>query len=538
VYDGIPGWAAAIEPKSRDPRRSKPMTFPPAVMRKVQAYHLIARKQAVENVQWNEQVGASKEFKYTGTLVAGGEVYDHVGFRIRGGVWRYAMGKNMWKFDFPQGNRLGAHDDWGRAQPVKWSKLNLRPCISMGGYGRRGEQGMYESVGYRLFNLAGVPAPHTHWLQLRIIDEAAEAPADQYEGDFWGLYLAIENEDGRFLKAHGLADGNFYKMFAGMGDLNHQGEAQVDDRSDLKEFLIGYHRPQSEEWWRKNLDLPAYYSYRAIVECIHHYDIAEGKNYAYYRDPTKGQWKVIPWDLDLTWGDHMYGNGEEPFNARVLTRPVFRIEYQNRLREIRDLLFNEEQCGRLIEEYAAIISEPSGPAIVEADRRKWDYHPAMTSSGHAGQGKFYEASETGDFAGMVRQMKDYVRTRGAWIDATLLDDAKAPERPAAKYVGAAGFASEQLRFRAEVAKSAVAIQWRLAEVSPAGALRAVPRRPLVYEITPVWESGELKVEDGQGATIPAAAAERGKTYRVRVRVKDATGRWSHWSAPVEFVAGA
>ena len=29
-----------------------------------------------------------------------------------------------------------------------------------------------------------------------------------------------------------------------------------------------------QQWWRDNLDLPRYYSYRAIVECIHHYDIA------------------------------------------------------------------------------------------------------------------------------------------------------------------------------------------------------------------------------------------------------------------------
>jgi hypothetical protein len=38
-------------------------------------------------------------------------------------------------------------------------------------------------------------------------------------------------------------------------------------------------------------------------------------------------------------------------------------------------------------------------------------------------------------------------------------------------------------------------------------------------------------------TVPSSALKIGRTYRARVRMKDTTGRWSHWSAPVEFVAG-
>lgn len=38
-------------------------------------------------------------------------------------------------------------------------------------------------------------------------------------------------------------------------------------------------------------------------------------------------------------------------------------------------------------------------------------------------------------------------------------------------------------------------------------------------------------------TIPVGIAEPGHTYRVRCRMKDYTGRWSHWSAPIQFEAG-
>src|SRR5690606_24509945 len=37
-------------------------------------------------------------------------------------------------------------------------------------------------------------------------------------------------------------------------------------------------------------------------------------------------------------------------------------------------------------------------------------------------------------------------------------------------------------------------------------------------------------------TIPGSVVEAGKRYRVRVRMKDSSGRWSNWSLPVEFTA--
>ena len=535
VYDGIPAWTAAINPKSADPKMREPTTFPSETMRSVQAYHLIARRQAIEDTTWNEK-SMDKVYRHTGTLVVDGEVFDHIRYRARGGEWRYALGKNMWKFDLGKAHRLTARDDFGRPLPASWTKVDLRACIQHGDFGFRGEQGMFETVGFRLFNLVGVPAPFTHWIQLRVIDEAEESPADQYRGDFWGLYLAIENEDGRFLKGHGLPDGNLYKMDEGGGaELKHHGAGAVTNRSDLEQFVGTYSKGDPDEaWWRANLDLPGYYSYRAVCECIHHYDLNDGKNYDYFHDPETGQWRVFPWDIDMTWSDGMYGTGDEPFKRRVLAKPAFQIEYQNRLREIRDLLFNPEQTGQLIREYARVIGG-SEMAMVEADRRKWDYHPMMAHGPKAGQGLFYQAALTKDFAGMVARMKAYVRSRGVWIDEQLLADPTTPPTPAAVYRGESGFPPSRLRFGATFTASTnvfSALKWRLAEITPVGST-VTPRR---YEITPVWESPELRSATA-AVTIPAGVATLGHTYRARARIKDPTGRWSHWSAPVEFVAG-
>ena len=50
-----------------------------------------------------------------------------------------------------------------------------------------------------------------------------------------------------------------------------------------------------------------------------------------------------------------------------------------------------------------------------------------------------------------------------------------------------------------------------------------------------WESGLMDTFAAQQA-IPSNIVKPGLTYRARVRHMDNTERWSHWSAPVEFVA--
>ena len=536
VYDGIPAWRAAIEPGSKDPKRAAVTTFSADTLRQVPAYHLIGKKSAVEGATWTEKYGGDA-YKWLGTLVYDGHVYDHIHYRARGGGWRYAMGKTMWKFAFNRGHDLAARDNYGRPYDTKWTRLNLGACIQQGNYGHRGEQGMFESAGFKLFNLAGLEAPATHFVHFRVITDAAESdPANQFAGDFWGLYLAVEQPGGRFLDEHDLPDGNFYKMVGGSGELNNQGPRAASDKSDLNQFLRTYTgtRP-ADAWWRTNLDLPRYFNYRAVVEAIHHYDIDEGagKNYFYYLNPQTARWSVHPWDLDLTWADSMYGGGQDPFRDRVLPRPAFNREYQYRVRELRDLLLNDDEGWRVIDDLAALIHRGS-PSFVDADRAKWDFHPALVKyshSGNGGHGRFYQAAPTKDFAGMVRLMKDYLKRRGAWMDATLANDKAIPATPAVTAVGPPDFPRKHLAFRCAPYAGAnpfAALQWRLGEIAPAAADTA-PK----YEVTAVWESPNLTTFNAE-LTVPPDAVTAGHTYRLRARFQDTTGRWSHWSAPMQF----
>ncbi len=62
------------------------------------------------------------------------------------------------------------------------------------------------------------------------------------------------------------------------------------------------------------------------------------------------------------------------------------------------------------------------------------------------------------------------------------------------------------------------------------------RKPGKYEVDAAWESEEIAVFNDR-IQIPAGAVRVGRTYRVRCRMKDNTGRWSHWSSPIQCEAG-
>ena len=180
-------------------------------------------------------------YNWKGALCYDGQVYDHIRFRARGGVWRFAMGKNMWKFDFNKGHDFQARDNYGRKYDQKWKKLNFSACIQQGDFNHRGEQGLFESVGLPAVPTqrdagrahALRPLPHHRASRTKRIDH----PPSQFDDDFQGLYLAIEQQDGQFLDEHGLPDGNLYKMEAGTGELNNQGPTQPKNKSDLNAFI-------------------------------------------------------------------------------------------------------------------------------------------------------------------------------------------------------------------------------------------------------------------------------------------------------------
>ncbi len=342
TYDGVPSWQGSISGEA--PRRE----FTTEELTMLPVYHLIADATDVERCQYQS---SSETRRFRGTLVYDGVVYDHIEFKIRGEFSTYQCGKNKWKFFFNRGANFAAKDNYGIVYKGGFRIMNFSACASPWVPANRGMSGLDESVGFRLHGLAGVPSPRTHHVHFRVIDEEAESSGSQYDSDLWGLYLSQEHPDGRFVSRNGLPDGSTFKIESGNGDQKHAGPIA----SDYGAFVSQSRRTQTAEWWRTNMHLDSYYSFRAINRAISNIDIREGWNHYFYHHPN-GQWYPIPWDLDMTYMPETHWSGV--IDAKnCLNVDALAIEFSSRCREIMDLLLSDRaagggQVGSVVEEIA------------------------------------------------------------------------------------------------------------------------------------------------------------------------------------------
>lgn len=494
VYDGVPAWSGAINPAGAEPL-NEVQQFSEAVMRSLPVYHLIARETDVLTCQYNGSWDTT-EFHFGGTLVYDGKVYDNIHFRIRGQASTFHWGKNKWKFDFNRGHYFQARDDYGTPYQEKWDKLN----VGMGGcpwwqYPHPGpwDQGagglfLNESLAYRLYRMAGVPTSNTNYFQFRIIDAAQETSTSQYAGDYWGLYLTLENQDGAFLDERGLPDGNLYRMDSGYNKKN-QSALQPSNSSDISSFTsssTGYNKTgpyQPLSWWQSHTDLATYFSSNAVGIACNDSDRRPEANCSYYHNPVTGKWTMLPWDLDLTfeWGTH-YTDWEHW--RYVLSYPEVNIAYQNRCRELLDLLFNPDQVNQVVDEMAALISDADGTkSFIEAERAMWDYHPRITKKGQwYGNNEFLTSTYGGtqDWPGMMTYYKTVLSptgynngyTYGVKALTAVASDASIPNKPSVTYTGSAGYPVNDLKFQTTAfsdpqgAGTFAGMKWRIAELRP------------------------------------------------------------------------
>ncbi len=572
VHDGAPAWSGSFAPGGSTE------TFPADLMDDLPVYHLIAHNTDVINSQYNSGYDG---VHMTGTLVYDGKVYDHIEFENRGEFSTYVSGKNKWRFHFNRARRFQARDDWGRKYDSTWTKLNFNACASPWAAVNRGMAGLDEAVSFRLYDLAGVPSSRTHYLSFRVVDGAAESnPSDPYDSDLWGLYLAVEQPNGSFLDDRGLEDGNVYKIEGGNGDKKEQGDTQVTDSSDWNSFYADSNSAQTESWWRDRMDMPAYYSMRALNRLTGNVDIRLGANHYFYHEPTADQWVPMPWDLDMMFIAETHQAGVIRQQNSILNHPQLMIEFRNRCREISDLMASDDspaggQIGQLVDEYAQIVN-PAGQALTWADLDAflWNHHPRTKGSvgNTSGQtnhkGNFYQSPFTDsrfggtyvrtlvsqDHEGFVQHIIDYMTDRftgGSWSPGNGIPagygfeylnqeatDALIPDKPTLSYVGDPGFPTNGLAFESSTFSDPDGsgtfgrIRWRLAEIAAPGVGVHEAGEPRKYEIE------TLRMDEFESFTathaIPASAVAPGHTYRVRVQHEDSSGRTSHWSDPVEF----
>ena len=603
VYSGLPAWQGAFRPGS-----TALQTFPTTLLDDLPVYSLIANGTDVINSQYN---GGSDAVRFRGTFVHDGVIYDHIEFKNRGEASTYVSGKNKWRFFFNRARDFPGKSDFGEKYSETWGSFSGDACASPWAAVHRGMAGVEEASAYKIFQLGGLPSPNTHYYHFRVVRGATETPAagsvisdpigtadGQYAGDFWGLYLAVEQPDGSFLDERGLPDGNVYKIEGNAGDKKSQGATQPVDSSDWNAFRDAHvSGDPTEAWWRANMDMDAYYTFHALSRLTGNVDLRGGYNHYFYHRSSDGRWVPMPWDLDMMflpkshWSTSINGTnypGVIHAYKSLLQNPALALEYRNRVRELLDLLTSDAatgggQVGQLIDELAQTVN-PAGQALTwaDADAAMWNLHPRTqgTDGNASGQtnhrGNFYRtsfadsrmgggwtrwlrspaSSGTMEHEDSMAYLRDYATNSwpgGAWTVnngdqlgygyqylAADAADPDIPQKPVATYAGAAGYPVSDLKFTSSAfadpqgTGTYAKTQWRLAEISGPGVSGFTAGGPRKYEIHSIWTSESASAPGT--VTIPFGIAQAGKTYRVRVRHQDSSGRWSHWSAPAQFAA--
>ncbi len=580
VHDGIPPYPTTRRSVHPD---GVGHVYPSEEMSSLAVYFVIARQVDVSRCVasgGSMQIPQGNQARFAENwecaFVYDGIVHDHVNFRLRGANGRYQVpssnpgglaGKRHWRFKFNKGHHLQAHDRFGNPYPTRWRVLNTGRM-----FGNRidGNWGLGDQVNDVLWRSYGVPAPFGHVFHWRMVDGPDETPdgADgQYHGDFWGIARAFENYDSRFLDAHGLPKGNLYKLVNQTRSWREQQRYQApdavangEDHNNIEGRLRGN---QPEAWLDAHVDYGKWYRYHAIVQAVRHYDYwpDANKNATWYFHPEYseengflGRMWTLPFDTDATWGPSWNSGIDRPYDAIFAGRRTeMQKQYRNHVRQIRDLLWQEDQLALVIRQVASFMD-----GLEEPDIDRWKDAPTTAYR------QYFAAASQRSLEGKFTDMMRFAFTGGSWPGGAVGAGGRAafldsfadgthrrdlPQTPTASYVGPDGFPSDALVFRTTAfedpqgAESFAGLQWRIARASAIEDPIRLPlsdpawrSEPVALEIVAAWTSGEIGSEDPE-VTIPSSAVTPGASYRVRVRMKDDTNLWSHWSAPVEITVG-
>ena len=74
--------------------------------------------------------------------------------------------------------------------------------------------------------------------------------------------------------------------------VKHVPKGMTDAPKEWEKFLNGMRSNPNEEWWRKNVDLPTYFSFHALNRLLGNVDLRPDGNHGYYRHPD-GRWQPL-----------------------------------------------------------------------------------------------------------------------------------------------------------------------------------------------------------------------------------------------------
>lgn len=213
-----------------------------------------------------------------------GEFYDNIQMDLHGQS-SASFPKKSYDLDFNRGNRFR----W-KADERRVKDLNLLTNWA-------DKSKVRNTVVYELLNRAGN------------ISHFAFPVRVQRNGQFFSVADMVEDGDDRYLDRVGLnEDGALYKMYDALVDPNNAAKKTRKDegRSDLATFYNQIDTSQGSLSLRRNIydhvDLAATVNHLVANQVIGITDTGH-KNFYLYRDTEgSGEWRPLPWDVDLSMG--------------------------------------------------------------------------------------------------------------------------------------------------------------------------------------------------------------------------------------------
>jgi hypothetical protein len=250
------------------------------------------------------QSAAETDAGTRGSVYHKGEFYDNIFIRRRGDASSSGYPKANFKFKFNEGQ-----DFLYRDEEVRVSEFNLNATWSDKSYIRR-------VLSWDTYRDAG--SPYSLAFPMRI----------EQNGSFFSVAIFVEQPDEEYFARQALpAGGALYKMrtqLESTGGGTEKDTRQEEDFSDLQALVNGVNPGNANRgsYVFDNVDLPRMFNYLAASVIMHENDHMS-KNYYVYRDrPTSeggtGEWFMLPWDKDLT-----YGKNWEPTAGGVLNDLVW-----------------------------------------------------------------------------------------------------------------------------------------------------------------------------------------------------------------------
>lgn len=305
----------------------------------------------------------------TAVLAYGGTVYDSVEANIKGHASQLDP-KVSWKFHLPQNHDLDMPGVI--TEPV--DEFDLQADWSDKSHGR-------SILAWDAYRRAG------------IVNHQMFPVRAQRNAAFQGLYTFNEVFDGTWREREGYDDKEVYAAETSAFTASRPVEVRFDkenpddgDYTSLRAFLagLGTTGTAQRDFLLANADLPKMLNYAAVTALVEHVD-SSSKNFDLVLNPNTGRWKLIPWDLDHTWGngccsvDSDFVTPAEPGDRSsalmqaLLAVPEWRAMYFRRLRTLVDDVL---ATGRPEALYDAVVG-PAQP-VATLDIATWPYPSGTT----------------------------------------------------------------------------------------------------------------------------------------------------------------